>query len=488
MSTAHKGNPRLNSTGVIDVYLYQMPATERELVCQILDEEDLWKDLAVNQMGYTKEDLREIKRQMLLGNSPSDELLTMWGNLNHTVTELFILLYRMQQYLAMAAIKDLVDRKYHKLIRTDLPNLSILKISPGEKTSVTKELNQGKMSKNVNEKILNSPENPMSIENNEEQEGTSSVGMDMKDFKDCASTIPQIDYQELVKATNNWCNKNILGKGGFGTVYKGTWKCTAVAIKKIENRGTGTAEANKIQKEQSFTELRHLNSCRHDNILPIYGYSINGDEPCLVYQLMTGGSLEQRLFGGPQEFVLSWSQRVNIAKGTARGLQFLHTFNKIPLIHGDIKPGNILLDPCCQPRIGDFGLAREGPKHEDTAMEVSRVYGTKPYLPAEFLAFRSLSTKVDTYSFGVVLFELMTGLRAYDHRRTHKFLTRHIIEACAKNVSIDNLIDLSCPADDVAKRACMMIIQLGCWCTRDRADERPEMVEVWEDIEKKISL
>uniref|UniRef100_A0A1B0DGT2 non-specific serine/threonine protein kinase n=1 Tax=Phlebotomus papatasi TaxID=29031 RepID=A0A1B0DGT2_PHLPP len=223
---------------------------------------------------------------------------------------------RMQQYVAMTAIKDLVSRQYHRLIYSGQPDISLLLKNQKleDKTPTTEERNGAGKS---NAKILNCPQSLVSNENNEEQEGASSAGMDIKNFTDYASTIPQIEYQELVEATNNWCDKSILGKGGFGTVYKGTWKFTAVAIKKIQYRGTGNAEANKIQMQQSLNELRYLNSCRHDNILPLYGYSINGDEPCLVYQLMTGGSLEQRLFSKAQE-PLSWSQRINIAKGTAR--------------------------------------------------------------------------------------------------------------------------------------------------------------------------
>lgn len=106
-----------------------------------------------------------------------------------------------------------------------------------------------------------------------------------------------------------------------------------------------------------------------------------------------------------------------------RGLQFLHTFNVRPLIHGDIKPANILLDSCSQPKIGDFGLAREGSVENDKM--VSRVYGTKPYLPWEFLSYRQLSTKVDTFSFGIVLLELATGLPAYN-RKTDTYLSRYV--------------------------------------------------------------
>lgn len=164
-----------------------------------------------------------------------------------------------------------------------------------------------------------------------------------------------------------------------------------------------------------------------------------------------------------------------------RGLQYLHTFNKKPLIHGDIKPANILLDPCNQPKIGDFGLAREG--LSNTPMEVSRVYGTKPYLPAEFLENHTLSTKVDTYSFGVVLFEMATGLRPYDRERgSNAFLTKHMRECC-RIVQQDNrvlyeLMDKTFARNKLTLTLVAYMINLGMICTNQKAHERPEMVNV----------
>lgn len=140
---------------------------------------------------------------------------------------------------------------------------------------------------------------------------------------------------------------------------------------------------------------------------------------------------------------LIWSQRAKITKGAARGVQFLHTSGDVPLIHGDIKrfenknvekhfllmktfwlcsslffSANILLDSNFEPKIGDFGLAREGPQGHYTHVEVSSLHGTQYYLPQEYLRNRKLSTKVDTYSFGIVLFEIATGLRAFDDKQT----------------------------------------------------------------------
>lgn len=112
-----------------------------------------------------------------------------------------------------------------------------------------------------------------------------------------------------------------------------------------------------------------MNSRTHENILPLYAYSF-GEALCLVYQLMKNGSLEDRLLLRHKTKPLAWMQRHEIAKGIARGLQYLHTIGEKPLIHGDIKSANILLDKNFEPRIGDFGLAQEGPERD--SMKVSK--------------------------------------------------------------------------------------------------------------------
>lgn len=139
-------------------------------------------------------------------------------------------------------------------------------------------------------------------------------------------------------------------------MFPGTWKCTQVAIKRMEIKPDESE-----QLRQSITELRCLNIYRHDNVLPIYGYSIGGANPCLIYQYMPGGSLDGRLRTTDPELILDWPLRLNIAIGVARGLQFLHTnlVDGKPLVHGDIKSANILLDANNYPKIGDFGLARK---------------------------------------------------------------------------------------------------------------------------------
>ncbi|XP_046387837.1 mitogen-activated protein kinase kinase kinase 4-like [Ischnura elegans] len=317
-------------------------------------------------------------------------------------------------------------------------------------------------------------------------------------------SIPHIAYKELLMATNGWDKSTVLGKGGFGTVFKGTWKNTLIAVKRIELRGGENATSHQAQMEQSLREMKFLNSYRHDNILPLYGYSLDGGEPCLLYQFMPSGSLEDRLLCRNGTPPLSWQQRHNIATGTARGLQFLHTIKEKPLIHGDIKSANILLDQNFEARIGDFGLAREGPNNQYTHIKVSRVHGTRPYLPDEFLRSKKISSKVDTYSFGIVLFELATGLRAYDEGRAKKFLKDHVEWSEQEGTEL-SLIDrkgglegpgmtewagneggvAACPNPEhnIRSSIFMDLLRLGKLCVKKRAGERPEMVLVLQELD-----
>lgn len=300
-----------------------------------------------------------------------------------------------------------------------------------------------------------------------------------------ANQIPQIEYNELVIATNNWNRSKVLGRGGFGTVFKGLWKYTDVAVKRIEYHKASNDSKRKamIEMKQSLNELRYLNSCRHDNVLPLYGYSIDGSEPCLVYQFMAGGALEARLQYARRNIhkALTFEERKTILLGTARGLQYLHTFNKKPLIHGDIKPANILLDPCCIPKIGDFGLVREG---SNETVEISFVCGTRPYLPLDYIQCHKLSTKIDTYSYGVVLFELLTGLRAFDRDRDEPFLVNHIKQLCTNSESQTLLMDKTIDANNL--NSYMKLFNIALRCTTQESTSRPEMIAIYNELVKVV--
>lgn len=235
--------------------------------------------------------------------SPTENLLIKWARHGHNITELFKLLSNMQHYQAMECIKSSVPECYHVWIKPVPPHLT--RLLKTEKNSV--KIN------NANENAQQSEIFKSKNENDRMPANNNNIKENLKDLLN----IPEIPIDELAAATNNWADNNILGKGGFGVVYRGEWLSTKVAIKKLEYRESrsGTSRDYLLQ---SLNELRHLNHCRHDNILPIYGYSLK-DETCLVvYQLMLGGSLEERLARKNGQESLTWPQRWNISKGIAR--------------------------------------------------------------------------------------------------------------------------------------------------------------------------
>lgn len=201
----------------------------------------------------------------------------------------------------------------------------------------------------------------------------------------------------------------------------------------------------------------------------------------MVYQLLTGGTVDRRLHKLHKQDILQWEDRMKIAVGTVTGLHYLHTFNENgkPFIHGDIKPANILLDINGIPKIGDFGLAREG-NYLDAELKVSRVYGTPPYLPIEYILNKMLSTKVDMFSFGIVLLELATGMPAYDN--THKYLSGYVRSFDeSREAELMDVKALANHAKSFAIFRCLM--RLGKNCSHPDAESRPaDMVTVLKEL------
>ncbi|XP_044729292.1 serine/threonine-protein kinase pelle-like [Chrysoperla carnea] len=490
-------------------YIYNLSPTIQRNLCQILDQNDIWEKLCI-EMQYNSATLELIKKEKSNGKSPTNELLIQWGSqLNHTITELFHLLSKLKLYSAMNLLKSYVHPKFHRMIREEGDLVQkfrdSVKINNNEKEI---EALQNRIATSKNEircKCQKMKEIPQTYDTKDDNFSTSASDDKIQNVKPEDLTpasrdtpivkpevlTPHIDYNELTEATNNWDPKLILGKGGFGTVYEGEWKWTKVAVKRLQ---TNSKQDLRIELEQSLRELIFLNQYKHDNILSVYAYSMSGDFPCLVYQYMPGNNLDKVLHPKNNETdklhegielspkTFHWARRLNIATGVARGLHFLHTVGEKPLIHGDIKPANILLDSCNQPKIGDFGLAREGPKNGYTHIEVSRVFGTKPYLPSDFLRNKHMSTKVDTYSYGVVLFEICIGLNAYipppvSNPNACKYLKDYVLE---NENNILELIDKRCPSEN--SYIYPILMNIGKRCVSIKAKDRPEMKEILEEL------
>ncbi|XP_071726335.1 probable serine/threonine-protein kinase PBL21 [Rutidosis leptorrhynchoides] len=213
-------------------------------------------------------------------------------------------------------------------------------------------------------------------------------------------------FRELAAFTQNFREANLIGEGGFGSVFKGRLESgKLVAVKKLNPNG--------LQGNQEFiVEVLMLSLLRHSNLVTLTGYCADGDQRLLVYDYMPLGSLENHLFDlGPYQEPLDWRTRLKIAVGAARGLEYLHCKADPPVIYRDLKSSNILLDNDYNPKLSDFGLAKLGPVGDKTHVS-TRVMGTYGYCAPDYAMSGKLTIKSDIYSFGVVLLELISGRKA----------------------------------------------------------------------------
>jgi len=217
-----------------------------------------------------------------------------------------------------------------------------------------------------------------------------------------ASNFRRYSYKELVKATGKF--KEELGRGGSGIVYKGMLDDRrGVAVKTLENVRQG--------EEEFQAELRIIGRINHMNLVRIWGFCSESSHRMLVTEYIENGSLANILF--KDNILLEWRQRFNIALGVAKGLAYLHHECLEWVIHCDVKPENILLDRNLEPKIADFGLVKllnRGGSNQN----VSRVRGTIGYIAPEWISSLQITAKVDVYSYGVVLLELVLGKRVLD--------------------------------------------------------------------------
>lgn len=205
------------------------------------------------------------------------------------------------------------------------------------------------------------------------------------------------DFLQIVDATDNFSDKRIVGRGGFGTVYKGQFTDgTMVAIKRLEEHaGDFTGEL----------QLAHL---QHINIIRLLGWCVHGKERILAYEFMHNGSLDQIIFDRTKATLLNWHKRFQIIKGLAEGLTYMHKKSLLWIVHGDLKPNNILLDHNMRPKIADFGSAIT--LSSGIAMGCTRrIVGTSGYMAPEYASRGLYSVKIDVFGFGVLALVIISG-------------------------------------------------------------------------------
>ncbi|GJN37708.1 hypothetical protein PR202_gb26689 [Eleusine coracana subsp. coracana] len=280
-------------------------------------------------------------------------------------------------------------------------------------------------------------------------------------------------YEELYKITNGFSAQNLLGEGGFGSVYKG---CLAdgreVAVKKLKDGGG--------QGEREFhAEVEIISRVHHRHLVSLVGYCISDDQRLLVYDYVSNNTLHYHLHGRGVP-VLDWAARVKIAAGSARGLAYLHEDCHPRIIHRDIKSSNILLDNNFEAQVADFGLARLA---LDACTHVTtRVMGTFGYLAPEYASSGKLTERSDVFSFGVVLLELITGRKPVDASKplgdeSLVEWARPFLGQALETGNVGELVDQRLDKN-YNEVELFRMIEAAAACIRHSASRRPKMSQV----------
>ncbi|KAL3819570.1 hypothetical protein ACJIZ3_005475 [Penstemon smallii] len=294
-------------------------------------------------------------------------------------------------------------------------------------------------------------------------------------------TISYFDFQSLTKATKNFHQNNLLGRGGFGPVFLGKLEDgKMVAIKKL------ALDKSQQGESEFLAEVRMITSIQHKNLVRLLGCCSDGAQRLLVYEYMKNRSLDHIVYGKSDIF-LNWNTRFQIILGIARGLQYLHEDSNFRIIHRDIKASNILLDDKFQPRIGDFGLARFFP--EDQLYLSTTFAGTLGYTAPEYAIRGELSEKADIYSFGVLVLEIINGRKNTDLNLPPEmqYLPEYAWKLYERSMLID-LIDPKMREDGLVYNDILQAIHVAFLCLQPHADLRPPMSEIVAMLTCKIQL
>ncbi|KAF3676439.1 BRASSINOSTEROID INSENSITIVE 1-associated receptor kinase 1 [Capsicum annuum] len=286
--------------------------------------------------------------------------------------------------------------------------------------------------------------------------------------------LKRFSLRELQVATDSFSNKNILGRGGFGKVYKGRLADgSLVAVKRLKEERTPGGEL------QFQTEVEMISMAVHRNLLRLRGFCMTPTERLLVYPYMANGSVASCLRERPpSEPPLDWPTRKCIALGSARGLSYLHDHCDPKIIHRDVKAANILLDEEFEAVVGDFGLAKLM-DYKDTHVTTA-VRGTIGHIAPEYLSTGKSSEKTDVFGYGIMLLELITGQRAFDLARLANdddVMLLDWVKGLLKEKKLEMLVDPDLQNKYVEAEV-EQLIQVALLCTQSNPMDRPKMSEV----------
>ncbi|KAG8554405.1 hypothetical protein GDO81_003786 [Engystomops pustulosus] len=425
------------SSSIDELYLYQVPAAVMYSFYHVMDSLDDtdWKKFA--SMIIPDQTALRLLEQQGLRKSRTEEVMWHWLNRNARLRDLLSILRKLDLLRALHVLD--CWRLEHEMNLAAARSIQPVKEpSPPTRTWPCPEQSDSQKRKSPSADTAPPPGNPLPLpgpppsnlvcssicpskasSSDRSSSTNSNTHSSIQESSDDRRLVRPSNhllwnFQEVMEGTRNFSKSFLIGEGGFGCVYKAVIRNTVYAVKRLKQ----DSELEWSTVKKSFlTEIEKLTCLRHPNIIDLAGYCMQGDEYCLIYLYLPNGSLEDRLHhqGSP---TLTWKQRLGIVQGAACGIQFLHTC-KPSIIHGDIKSSNILLDQALVAKLGDFGLARFSRYTCDagksrTLARTSTVRGTLAYLPDEYVKLGKLTFELDTYSFGVVLLEILTGRKAVD--------------------------------------------------------------------------
>ncbi|KAI9074842.1 hypothetical protein K1719_043192 [Acacia pycnantha] len=279
-------------------------------------------------------------------------------------------------------------------------------------------------------------------------------------FASSSGTL-RYSFKDIQKATQNFTT--ILGQGSFGTVHKATMPTGEVVAVKV-------LSSDSKQGEKEFqTEVLLLGRLHHRNLVNLLGYCVDKGQRILIYEFMSNGSLEMLIHG--EEKVLSWDERLQISVDISHGIEYLHEGAVPPVIHRDLKSANILLDHSMRAKVADFGLSKE----EIFDGRKSGLKGTYGYMDPAYISTSKFTMKSDIYSFGIIIFELITAIHPQQN------LMEYVDLAAMDHDGVDGVLDKKlvgkCNIEEVRKLA-----KIGHKCLHKSPKKRPSIGEVSQAI------